>query len=924
MATPLLKTKTHAPRIKSELVQRPRLTERLADSLEGKLILISAPAGFGKTTLITEWIQDLEKPVGWISLDQGDNDITRFLGYIVLALQGMKEDFGVSILEMIHSPQRPPMEHLLTTLINEAVEVLDPFMLILDDYHVIGEKNVHDAMSFFLDHLPPNTQVVLSTRSDPPWPLARLRARGEMVEIRARDLRFTTQEATQFLNVTMGLDLSVDDIQRLEARTEGWVVGLQMAALSMRGKRDASEFIAVLSGSHRFILDYLMEEVLEQEPVGIQEFLLRTSILERMSAPLCDVLAMELEHGDWGIETEERDVSDFQGSIDHLQSPISSQRILEYLEQNNLFVIPLDEERVWYRYHHLFSDLLRTRLQQRNKGLLLNLYEAASRWCEEQDFIMEAVKYALLGEKFERAADLIEEHAEKMIEYGESPTLLAWINELPEENLQGRLWLRVHCAKAMTQVGQLDAAEEAVRKVERTLSERAAFDSAEARHLRSHLVSIRANLAEIRGDRLLAVQLAEEALELLPPSDLKMKSSLLMLRSFSLQWSGNFEEATKSSEEAVAISKEIGNLRISVAALNDLVALRIYQGRLHEALAACEQALEVVRESRERKQGLLLQSEGITYYYMSRIFLEWNDLSAAMDAVSKGMELSKQGGGIDIGVVGSVDLIRTLLAFGELEKAQETISKVKNSYPELASVRLPAIEAKVLVAMGDFGAARQLIERAGVSSQDDPDFNQLLMQRILARALVREGKYQEALDFLHRLKVFTEEKKVTRNTIEILILQAIALHGMGEEDQAIDALKEALILGKPEGFVRSFINEGETIGKLLRKLKECGVEVGYATKLLDELEKERVRKQISKDVSAPSVESTQASLVEPLTERELQVLRLLRTDLSVPEIADTLFVAVSTVRSHTKSIYNKLEVHGRAQAVARAEELGLV
>jgi len=916
VVTPLLKTKTQAPGIKSELVQRPRLTERLSDSLQGKLTLISAPAGFGKTTLITEWLQDLEKPVGWISLDQGDNDITRFLGYIVLALQGVKEDFGISILEMLHSPQRPPMDHLLTALINEAVEVLDPFMLILDDYHVIVEKNVHDAMSFFLDHLPPNTQIVLSTRSDPPWPLARLRARGEMVEIRARDLRFTTQEATQFLNVSMGLDLSVDDIQRLEARTEGWIVGLQMAALSMRGKRDASEFIAALSGSHRFILDYLMEEVLEQQPLGIQEFLLRTSILERMSAPLCDVLAMELEHGDWGIESEDRGASG-------LQSPISSQRILEYLEQSNLFVIALDEERVWYRYHHLFSDLLRTRLQQRNKDLLLNLYEAASRWCEEQDFISEAIKYALSSENFERAADLIEEHAEKTIEYGESSTLVTWIHGLQDEDLQGRPWIRVHCARAMTQVGQLEAAESVVQKVERSLSEKAAFDSTEVRHLRSHLISVRANLAEIRGDRLLAVQLAEEALGLLPPGDLKMKSSLLMLRSFSLQWSGNFEEAARSSEEAVAISKEIGNLRISVAALNDLVALRIYQGRLHEALAACEQALEIVRESRKRKQGLLLQSEGITYYYMSRIFLEWNDLGAAMDAVSKGMELSKQGSGIDIGVVGNADLVRTLLALGELEKAQETISKAKSTYPELAAVRLPAIEAMVLIALGNFEAARQLIEREGISSQDDPDFNQLLMQRILAKALVGEGKYQEALDFLHRLKVFTEEKKVARNTIEILALQAVALEGMGEEDQAIEALQEALILGEPEGFIRSLINEGEAIGKLLRKVKGRGVEVGYAAKLLDELERESIRKRTPKEVSAPSIESPLVSIVEPLTERELQVLRLLRTDLSVPEIANMLFVAASTVRSHTKSIYSKLDVHGRAQAVARAEELGL-
>jgi LuxR family maltose regulon positive regulatory protein len=891
--------------------------ETLSSFQESKLIVISAPAGFGKTTLITEWIQDLDRPAGWISLDRGDNDVVRFLAYIVLTFQGIKDNFGSAIMELVQSTQRPSVETILTALINEAVELPDPLVLVLDDYHVIHEKPVHDAITYFIDHMPPNIQVVLSTRSDPPWPMARLRARGEMFELRAKDLRFTTLEATEFLNVVMGLNLTDESIEILEKRTEGWIVGLQMAALSMQGKVDTESFIAALSGSHRFVLDYLMEEVLEQQPTGIQEFLLRTSILERMSADLCDALTRDIEIRDWRLETS-------RGRTEDLQSPISSQLILEHLEHSNLFVTPLDDERVWYRYHHLFSDLLQSRLKQDHPELPNDLYSIASRWCEGQNFIAEAVQYALAAENFERAADLIEKHANHTIEYGGSTTLLGWLKELPEGILQDRPWIRVHGAWAMMHVGQLDAAEALVGRLEERLAEFGEDGAEDVQHLESHLIAARANLAEIRGDRPLAVRLSEEALQRLPPSDLRMKSTLLMLRSFSLQWSGNFEEAAKSSEAAVAVSKEIDNLRVSVAALNDLAALRIYQGRLRDALAICEQALEIVEESRRSEQGLLLQSEGVTYYYMSRIFLEWNDLDASMEAVSKGMDLSRRGGYVDIGVVGGADLVRTLLALGEIEKAQETILNIKSAYPELAAARLPAIEALILIALEDFSAARLVIEREGFSSKDDPSFNQLLMQRLLARVLVSEGRFDEALGFINRLKSLAEEKRVTRNTIELLKLQAIALLAMDKEDQAIEAMREALVLGKEEGFIRTFIDEGKVSGRLLRATKARGVEVEYVTKLLQELEKDIVRGEAAREDPIFSSIGAHPSLVDPLTERELQVLRLLRTELSAPEIAEQLFVAVSTVRSHTKSIYSKLEVHGRREAVARAEELGLL
>jgi LuxR family maltose regulon positive regulatory protein len=380
VAISLLKTKTYIPKASGKLVHRPRLTKRLIDSQESKLILISAPAGFGKTTLLVEWIQDLQPSVAWFSLDQNDNDLTRFLAYIILALQGINENFGLSTLEMLHSTKRPPTETILTYLINEAAEDLASFILVLDDYHVITEKSVHDAINYLIDHLPPQAQVVLSTRSDPPWSISRLRARGELVELRAKDLRFTRQEAHQFLGKVLGFDLKEDELKALELRTEGWIVGLQMAALSLQGQDDISGFVKAFTGSNRFILDYLMEEVLERQTPAIQGFLLRTSVLERMSASLCDTLAKGKETGDWGLETDEDADSNLQSPISSLQSQIFSQQILEHLEQNNLFIIPLDNEREWYRYHHLFSDLLRSRLQQIEPHLMKGLYGRASDW----------------------------------------------------------------------------------------------------------------------------------------------------------------------------------------------------------------------------------------------------------------------------------------------------------------------------------------------------------------------------------------------------------------------------------------------------------------------------------------------------------------------------------------------------------------
>jgi LuxR family maltose regulon positive regulatory protein len=915
VATPLLRTKIHIPRVRGKLVQRPRLTQQLSENQTGKLILISAPAGSGKTTLVTEWIQDLEQPVAWLSLDHGDNDVTRLLTYIILALQGIKGDFGSSALEMLQSSKQPPMETILIGLINEAIEQLDNFMLVLDDYHVITEKLAHDVISYYIEHIPPMSQVVISTRSDPPWPIARLRAKGEMFEIRERDLRFTYQEANEFLKGVMGLELTVEDVEALEARTEGWVVGLQMAALSMRGLDDLTGFIQTFTGSNRFILDFLMEEVLERQPPGIQDFLLRTSILERMTAPLCDVLVKAIEADD----------SDLLSSASDPQSLSSSQQILEYLEQGNLFVIPLDDERGWYRYHHLFSDLLCSRLQQAKPHLLTDLYGQASDWCDENGFMVEAVQYALSAKNFERASQLVEENALNMIDHGELTTLLGWFSDFPQEILEIKPWLRIHHAWALLYLGQMEAAEGQIQKVEDTLEDFKGSFVDEAQHLQSHILAIRANLEETRGDRPLAARLAGEALDLLPESELMMRCSLLTLRSFCLRWSGTYNEATQISQEAVALGKSIGNQDVVVMALNDLAALQIYQAKLHDALATCKKALEIYRESSEHDSVIPIKSIGVTYLYMSRVLLEWNDLDAALEAVLKGLELRRQWGGMDIEAVGYVDLIKIFLARGALEEAQEAILRVKAVSPEMAALQLPVAEARVFLAMGEAAAAVQVIEKRGVHISGAVDLGYIPLYPVLAKALIQDGRIEEALGLLERFQGVVEEKGLTRYLIDVLVQKAMAIQKQGEHEKAIDILIEALILAEPEGYIYTFIDEGAAMGKLLRKVKARGAPADYVEKLLVELEEDgKDSERRIKEKIMPLVDDPSSIMVEPLTERELQVLRLLRTELSAKEIADELFVAISTVRSHIKRIYSKLDVHTRMEAISTARDLGLI
>ena len=917
MTTPLLTTKLYIPPVRPDpstglrtrLVSRPRLVERLNAGLHRKLTLISAPAGFGKTTLLSEWASGWS--VAWLSLDEGDNDPVRFWAYFVSALQTVHECVGEAALATLQSPQPPPIEAILTALINEIAAVPDPLALVLDDYHLITAQPIHEALTFLLDHLPPQVHLAIATRADPPLPLARLRARGQLTELRATDLRFTPTEAAAFLNGVMGLGLSVDDIAALDARTEGWIAGLQMAALSMRGRKDVTGFIEAFSGSHRFVLDYLVEEVLDRQSSDTQNFLLKTSILERMTAPLCDAVT---------------------GRDD-------SQPILAQLEQANLFLIPLDDERRWYRYHHLFADLLRSRLEQTppsvppsggdERGGVPALHCRASEWYEQNGLTIEAVSHALAAGDIDRVARLVEGNALAMMDHGELSTLVGWLDALPDEVVRSRPWLCVAHAWALIHAGQLDAVESLLQGAEKALDAfgehaetpaipplrtQAQVSRAELQHIAGHVAAIRAYAGTLKGDMSRVRELACEALEHLPEEDLMARGWAATLLASAFRYSGDLSAAAQALTEALAISQVAGDSNVAANILCDLAELQAVQGKLHEAAATCWDALQLT-DGYARLGGRQLPIIGHAYTRMSAVLREWNDLEAAVRYAREGLELGKQWGQVAALLHGYGEVARALQAIGDVDGALDAIHQARHITSGVSSwfvARVAAWEARLRLAQGDVAVASRWAQESGLSVDDELSFQRYEEYCALARFRIAQGRVDEAVRLLARLLNMTEAAGAMGRVIEILVLQALALQALGKVDQALTALERALSLAEPEGYVRTFIDEGAPMGELLRQAAARGIKLDYVSALLIALESETKTKDVH------------PSLIEPLSERELEVLRLLATGLSNKEIAQTLVIAVGTVKQHLKSIYGKLQVHNRTEAASRARDLGLL
>jgi LuxR family transcriptional regulator, maltose regulon positive regulatory protein len=921
MPTPILATKLYTPPPRPGIVQRPRLIERLNIGLVmgRKLTLISASAGFGKTTLVSEWITDCGRPVAWLSLDERDNGPIRFISYLVSALQTIKEGMGEGLLAALQSPQPPSTESILTTLLNEIAAIPDNFVLVLDDYHVIDSKSVDVSMSvdqaltFLIEHQPPQMHLVIATREDPHLPLARLRARGQLSELRAADLRFTPAEAAEFLNQVMGLKLRDADIEALEARTDGWIAGLQLAALAMQGltmqgREDITSFIQAFTGSHSFVLDYLVEEVLQQQPEHIRSFLLQTSILDSFCAPLCNAVA---ERGD-------------------------GKEMLDALERSNLFLIPLDDQRQWYRYHHLFADVLQAHLIEAQPDQVLTLHRRASDWYELNDLPADAIRHALAAKDYQRAAGLVELAWPAWHWPVQSIAWLGWVNALPDELISARPVLSVAYAQALLNAGKLEAAEARLLDAERWLkpiSDRpedtstgmVVVDDAQFQSLPVSLATVRAYHAQAIGDWFGTVVYTRRVLDLLPEEDHSMRGSVTMLLGLAHWANGNLEAAHRTFSDGVASIRKAGHILYAIDAAIVLADIKMVLGHLHEAVRTCEHALQLAAEYGEP----LPQGTEDVYTEISTLHREQGDLEAAAQDLATSKTLGEQVELPDWQHRWCIAQARLKETLGDLDSALDLLDEAERLYVRtpLPNVRpIAAMKTRVWVAQGRLTEARGWVRERGLSVDDDlsylHEFEHITLARVLSAAgkSNREaGSLEEATWLLERLLKAAEEGGRTGSMIEILVLQALSHQAQGKTPSALMSLKRALTLAEPEGYVRIFVDEGKPMAELLTRIEAQEGTLRVKEYVLNLLSAFDMHKQ-----NEPEVRPVKNVLVEPLSQREREVLRLLRSELSGPEIARELMVSLNTVRTHTQNIYAKLGVNNRRAAVRRAEEFDLL
>ncbi len=915
---------------------RPRLIGRLDEGIGGKLTLVCAPAGFGKSTLLGDWILRCGLPVGWISLDNDDNDPARFLAYLAAALQTAAPDIGARSL--LDSP-RPPTRALLTDLVNEAATVPNDFALVLDDYHLIEDEAVHAALAFLLEHLPPQMRLVVASRAEPPLPLARMLARGHLTRLTAKDLRFTPEETASFLNEAMGLDLPAEAITALEERTEGWIAGLQLAALSMRGRKDVSGFVAAFAGTNRHIFDYLAEEVLDRQTKDTREFLLRTSILDRLSGPLCDAVT-------------ERD---------------DGQAMLEQLERMNLLMVPLDEWRRWYRYHHLFSDFLRERLRRENPEMVSELHGRASTWLEENGTASEAIAHALASGDFERAGIMIEVLSDTMYGHGEYPAIDRLMEALPAEVIRSRPLLYLAYVITTFMVGdRWNEAEAPLRDLEQKLGIGGEGDFEEPEdgnlaRVAGDIATMRANIAyEGRGDLPVAIALNRRALELLADDEYApARGTAACNLAECLLDIGDLPAARIAIDESIEVGRVADHLAEVGWSMLHLGRLQTIQGHLSEGMQTYERILRLTTGQGE--PGLLLDI-GTAHVRIGELLFEWDDLEAATCHLLEGIEYVLEWASLGdatsrllddvtmhdrLGTLDEVDpdaahgvvpgyiaLARVKQAQGDTDGAFEALRNVeivaRNSHiSPLLKGRAKnwgeAWQARIHLANGELRTPARWAKDRELSASDDPDYSAELEYITLARLLLAQGEFEEAETLLGRLLVAAEAGGMGRTVIGVLVLRALVLQARQDEAGALATLQRALTLAEPEGYIRTFADEGEPMADLLLPLlkawrheRPADVPLAYVGRLLEALDAE---------VAAPpgtDIRDAAGLTLDPITGRELEVLRLLDSDLSNREIAARLFVSIDTVKSHTKHLYAKLGVRNRHRAVTRAKDLKLL
>lgn len=884
----LLTTKFHIPLVRPNHISRQRLTDLLNQGLEKSLILVSAPAGYGKTTLVSQWLKKAKIASSWLSLDSGDNDPIRFLQYLLKALVPIAPAIEGELSGMLNGIQPSQVENVVNLMVNELAAHSTPFVFVLDDFHIITSEAVLDILAYLLDHLPPQMHLVILTRSDPPLPLSRMRVRGQLLDIRVNELRFTQQEITDFLTGMMKLPLTAGDLSAMEERTEGWIASLQLAALSMQGREDIHNFVVAFTGSHHYVMDYLADEVLKFQSAKVNSFLLETSILDRMCAGLCDALV----------------------DADHKEND-GSQAMLETLEELNLFVIPLDDEQKWYRYHHLFADVLKKRLQKQFPAILPELHLQASRWYERNGLISESIQYAISAGDSDRAAQLIEDNGCLLLMSGEVATLLGWTDAI-EFQLETHPWLAIQKAWALGIVGELDRVEPTLQEPERLLSPLESTD--EVRTMQGTIAAARAHCANSQGDTVLAVKYAKQALELLPKCSSISRSIRSVATSLlgDASWiNGDLQQAISAYTEAAKIARGADNLHMAIISDTNIAEILLEMGQLHASEISFQRSLQLAIRPDGERSPLAAK----LFMDLSRIAYEQNRLADANQFLHLCIGLCQKWGDIKLEVVANTLQARLENALGNRQQAQESIREAQNLTGDthLSPHRSRQVKNELVRAwlvLGEHDKANQLIKEENLSDKEKIPYQMLPEYMAFLRLLSSVSDRKAAKKLSNRLLQIAETSGRLDLQIEIFILQAMILQEEKDTEAAVATLDKALSLAKPEGYARVFLDEGEPMTRLLCQVQSRHGQHGYASDLLAKIEK-------TPGMSQPSMQL----LAEPLTAREIEVFKLIETGCSNQDISNRLFISITTVKRHISNIYTKLGVNSRTQAIAIGKEL---
>jgi len=887
-----LRTKLNVPPTRSSWIKRSQLAERMHEGFERKLTLISAPAGFGKTTLLVDWVHTSKIPVAWFSVDKADNHPLNFLTYVILGLQTLKAGTGKAALAMMQSPQPPSIESIMITLINDVVRIPTDFALVLDDYHLVDARPIHDLIAFLLENLPEQMHLIMATRSDPPLPLlARLRSQNQLTELRAADLSFSADETARLFNESLDLRLSSDDIQMLETRTEGWIAGLQLAALSLKGREDSSGFIKAFKGDNRYIADYLAEEVLNRQPENRRNFLLHTSILGRLCGPLCDAVTRQE----------------------------NSRQVLDTLEKANLFIIPLDDERYWYRYHHLFADLLAQRLRTQQEGQIPELHLRASRWLVNSGFKSEAVDHALLARDYAVAVQLIEDLAEIDWDRARESRLLRWFKKLPDETMDANPRLCIFYARELFKSGYLDDAEKRLQAAEQTL-ESTSIRGLNKKGLRGRIAVIRAYISSRTGDFSRTIHFSNQALEFLPQRDLNWRSVAATMLGFGFG-SNKLVESQQAYSEAMKISKAAGNIYYHIFAGSCLGSVMMQRGKLKQAKDFTRQLLSLAIENGIEQTGIV----GSLYGNLGTIFCEWNDFDQGIRLINRGVELSELGRDPVILATCQIGLLRALtyrMDFAGALKLMENINERAGNFvmPPWITNTISALNVFCWLGSGNLNAALQWAQERGLRTDDKLDSLHEVEYIALAHILIAQNKLDDAERLLQRLIKNAKAGDRVYMMIEMRLWRVLIFKLKSDTAAALAELKSALKLAEHGEFIMMFVSKGKPVAELVEEIlsvkkrdhdaAKAGFSLSYAQKLWS----------VFKATRPPKTEA----LLDPISERELEVLHLMAAGLSNREISEKLFISLNTVKTHTKNIHSKLGVNSRTKAIARAKELRLL